>query len=61
MNLFYTAEDVHSLLGLNTRKVAYDRIRKMNDELKSKGYWVEPGKIPKKLFHEKYPYIDPID
>ncbi len=55
---FYTSKDVKELLSLGHIRTAQLRIQAMNKELKDKGFWVEPGKIPIKFFHEKYPYID---
>jgi hypothetical protein len=54
---FYTASEVKVFLGLNSLRTAQMRIQALNEELKSKGYWIERGKIPKTFFHEKYPYI----
>lgn len=56
MKHFYTTKEVADMLGLHPR-TASNRIRTMNDDLKAQGYWVEPGKIPVVVFHEKYPYI----
>lgn len=55
---FYTSFEVMALLGLNSLRTAQMRIHALNEELKSRGYWVERGKIPKSFFHEKYPYIE---
>ncbi len=42
-------------------RTAQLRIKSLNDELKSKGYWIEPGKVPIKFFHEKYPYVEKME
>lgn len=57
MKHFYTTKEVAAMLGIHER-TASNRIRALNDELKAQGYWVEPGKMPVSLFHEKYPYIE---
>lgn len=57
MKLFYTTKEVAEMLGTSNR-TASNRIRKINDELQSQGFWVESGKVPINLFHEKYPYIE---
>ncbi|MGG1518722.1 hypothetical protein ABE504_25105 [Paenibacillus oryzisoli] len=59
--VFYNARDIQYMLGLNSVKTAYLRIVKLNKELEKMGYWTEPGRVPKKIFHEKYPYIEPMD
>lgn len=58
MKHFYTSKEVQQLLGCTTLRTAQNRIQAMNEELQSKGYWVERGKIPISFFHEKYPYIE---
>ncbi|MEK4128573.1 hypothetical protein NYE67_02775 [Solibacillus sp. FSL W8-0474] len=55
---FYTAKEVQEMLGFTSLRTAHLRIQFMNEELKSKGYWIERGKIPIAFFHEKYPYIE---
>jgi len=55
--LFYDSKDVQQLLGCSSLRTAQIRIKAMNDELQSKGYWVERGKVPVTFFHEKYPYL----
>ncbi|MBW8603106.1 hypothetical protein HNO13_15515 [Bacillus velezensis] len=57
MKNFYNSTDVQRLLNLKSRRTAQLRIKSMNDDLKSMGYWTERGKIPVVFFHEKYPYI----
>lgn len=54
---FYDSKDVKRLLNCGSIRTAQLRIKAMNDELKSKGYWVERGKVPVTFFHEKYPYL----
>ena len=56
MKLYYDSKDVQAMLNLNSIRTAQLRIKSMNDELKQMGYWIERGKIPKRFFHEKYPY-----
>ncbi|KEF40162.1 hypothetical protein M670_00178 [Schinkia azotoformans MEV2011] len=58
MKHFYNSKDVKELLGLGSLRTAQLRIQSLNEELKSKGYWIERGKIPITFFHEKYPYIE---
>lgn len=57
MKHFYTATEVKELLGVGHIRTAQMRIKAMNDELLTKGYWIESGKVPISYFHEKYPYI----
>ncbi|MBE0342005.1 hypothetical protein E4V51_13595 [Paenibacillus sp. 28ISP30-2] len=54
---YYTSQEVQQLLGLGSLRTAQIRIQSMNEELKSRGYWIERGKVPRKFFHERYPYI----
>lgn len=58
MKNFYSSKEVQELLDCGCLRTAQLRIQAMNEELKSKGYWVERGKIPVAFFHEKYPYIN---
>lgn len=58
MKNFYTSKEVQQLLGCTTLRTAHNRVKAMNEELTSKGYWVERGKIPISFFYEKYPYIE---
>lgn len=58
MKHFYNSQEVKNLLGLNSLRTAQLRIQALNEELKSKGYWIERGKIPVQFFHEKYPYVE---
>ena len=41
---FYTAQDLHELLGVSESK-AYGLIRTMNEELQSQGYLTVRGRI----------------
>lgn len=54
---FYSINEVAELLGVS-RTTAFRRIKLMNDEMESKGYFIEAGKVPVQLFHEKYPYLN---
>ncbi|HDR5348730.1 TPA: hypothetical protein QCS32_000316 [Bacillus thuringiensis] len=56
--LFYNSKEVQAMLGLGCIRTAQIRIKAMNDELRTKGYWVERGKVPVSFFHEKYPYVE---
>ena len=49
---FYTADDVSSILGVST-STAYREIKKLNDELKRRGYITISGKVPIKFFEER--------
>ncbi len=51
--LFYTAMEVSEMLGVS-KGCAYRVIRRLNDELREKGYIVIAGKIPKQYFRDKY-------
>ncbi|MGH2319350.1 hypothetical protein ACRC6Q_16545 [Planococcus sp. SE5232] len=57
MKQFYTAIEVQEMLNLGHVRTAQYRIQALNEELKTKGYWIERGKVPVSFFHEKYPYI----
>jgi len=57
MKNFYDSKDVKELLSLNSKRTAQYRIQLMNQEIESRGFWVERGKVPVQFFHEKYPYI----
>lgn len=52
-----TARDVKEILGCSLDH-AYKVIKKMNTELKERGYEVETGKVPKKFFAEKFYGLD---
>lgn len=49
---FYTVVDVKAILGVS-KATAYREIKKLNDELKSKGYITISGKVPVKYFMER--------
>lgn len=49
---FYNAKEVASKLGVS-ETTGYRIIKKLNDELKEKGYIVVPGKISIRYFEEK--------
>lgn len=51
--LYYTANEIMEMLGVS-RTNAYKIMRKLNDELASKGFIVIAGKVPKKFFAEHY-------
>ncbi len=55
--LYYTAKEVEEMLGVS-RGHAYKIVKKLNEELKSQGYIVIAGRIPKKFFEEKYYGLD---
>lgn len=54
---YYTSKEVQLLLGLGSIRTAQMRIQSMNEELQARGYCIERGKVPKKFFHERYPFI----
>lgn len=49
---FYNAKEVASKLGVS-ETTGYRIIKKLNDELKEKGYIIVPGKISIRYFEEK--------
>ena len=49
---FYTASDVSNILGVSA-STAYREIKKLNDELKRRGYITISGKVPIKFFEER--------
>lgn len=51
--MYVTADEVAELLGVS-RGYAYKVIRKLNEELKKKGYTVVSGKVSVKYFEEKF-------
>lgn len=53
IRVFYNADDISSILSVS-RPTAYRIIKKLNDELSSKGYIVVSGRVPKKYFDEKF-------
>ena len=50
---FYNAQDLAELLGVS-KSTAYVHIKRMNDELISKGYLIIPGKIPIAYVQERF-------
>lgn len=50
--LFYTVDDVRRILGVS-KPTAYREIKKLNDELHSKGFITISGKVPRKYFEER--------
>ncbi len=50
--LFFTVDDVIAILGIS-KSTAYREIRKLNDELKHKGFITISGKVPVKYFLER--------
>lgn len=52
-DLFYTMEDVCAILSVSRNK-SYEIIRQLNEELKSEGYMIFSGRVPKKYFNEKF-------
>ena len=51
-NLFIKAEEIAKELGVS-KPYAYKLIRKLNDELKSKGFITISGKVSRQFFEEK--------
>lgn len=51
--IYLSAKDISGLLEISLSK-AYKIIRSMNEELKSKGYLVIPGKVPTAYFNERW-------
>jgi len=58
VKLYYDAEDAQRILGYKSKRTAQIKIQELNEELKSKGYWIVKGKVPVKFFHEKYPFVN---
>lgn len=54
---YLKVDQVMLILGVSSSK-AYQIMRQLNSELKSKGYIVVSGKVPTKFFCEHY-YADP--
>ena len=50
-SLYYTANEVMEMLGIS-RGHAYKIVKRLNEELSSKGFIVVAGKVPKKYFAE---------
>ncbi|WP_101772364.1 transcriptional regulator [Peptostreptococcus faecalis] len=53
MNNYYL--NVHEIMEITGRKEAwcYQLIKKMNEELKKKGFITTRGKVPRKYFNER--------
>lgn len=51
-DLFYTVDDIISILNVS-KSTAYREIKKLNDELKKKGYITISGKVSSKYFWER--------
>ncbi len=51
--MFIRADEAAEILGIS-KPYAYRLLRDMNDELKSKGYLVIPGRVSRKYFEEKF-------
>lgn len=49
---FYTADDVAYILDVSM-STAYREIKKLNNELKTRGYITIAGKVPIKFFEER--------
>lgn len=49
---YFCAEDVMQILGVKQSK-AYNIIKKLNDELKEKGFLTVAGRVPRKYFLER--------
>lgn len=57
-NYYIYAEEVAEILGV-AKGTAYKFIKQWNEELKAKGFLVQPGRISRKFFKEKlYGYDD---
>lgn len=50
--LFFSVDDVITILGIS-KSTAYREIKKLNDELKHKGFITISGKVPVKYFLER--------
>ena len=51
--VFYNADDISVILTVS-KPTAYRIIKRLNDELSSKGFIVVSGRVPKKYFDEKF-------
>lgn len=52
-NLYYTANEIMEMIGIS-RGHAYKIVKRLNEELASKGFIVVAGKVPKKYFAEHF-------
>lgn len=50
---FYTADDIAGILYVS-KSTAYREMKKLNDELKQKGYITISGKVPKKFLKKNF-------
>ncbi len=50
---FITAEEMSKELGVS-KPFAYKVVRKLNDELKSKGFMIVSGKVSRVYYEEKF-------
>ena len=51
-NLFIKAEEITTELGVS-KSYAYKLIRKLNEELKNRGFIIISGKVNRQFFEEK--------
>lgn len=51
-NLFIKAEEIATELGVS-KSYAYKLIRKLNEELKNRGFIIISGKVNRQFFEEK--------
>ena len=51
--LYYTAAEIAQMVGVG-KTTSYSIVRQMNEELKSKGFLVVRGKVPKEYFDSRY-------
>ena len=56
---FLGVQDLMQLLG-RSESYCYKVIRELNQELKKKGYMINPGRIPEQYFYERC-YYSPED
>lgn len=52
MNHYLSAKEVAEFLGI-AESTAYAVIRKWNEELKSQGYFIKAGAVPRAYFEKK--------
>ena len=50
---FYECDDIMKIIGVKEGK-AYKIIRKLNEELREKGFLRQQGKVNAKYFNERY-------
>lgn len=51
--IYLDAQEIAEMLGVS-KGFAYKIIRQLNADLKSQGYIIIAGKVPRKYFEEKY-------